>query len=131
MIMTQRVTMRVIQAAQTIVRIDEGGAAINLAGMIVNQPAEEGRSGRGIRTPFAGRIEFNEVTFKDPGTTAPALDRVSFTIPEGSVFGIVGHSASGKTTGTRLLPALPPNLPRLIHIHSNIIRDLSVTHHPP
>src|SRR5260370_38180707 len=100
MIMTQRVTMRVIQAAQTIVRIDEGGAAINLAGMIVNQPPEDGRSGRGIRTPFAGRIEFNEVTFKYPGTTAPALDRVSLTIPEGSVFGTLGRRGSGKTRVT-------------------------------
>ena len=45
---------------------------------------EEGRSGRGIRTPFVGRIEFNEVTFRYPGATAPALDRVSFTIPEGT-----------------------------------------------
>src|SRR5882762_9436272 len=81
MIMTQRVTMPVIQAAQSIVQIDEARAAINLAASIVNQPPEEGRSGRGIRTPFAGRIEFNEVTFKYAGTTAPALDRVSFTIP--------------------------------------------------
>src|SRR6266568_4175156 len=94
MIMTQRVTLPVIQAAQSIVQIDEARSSINFAAYIVNQTPEEGRSGRGIRTPFAGRIEFNEVTFKYPGTTAPALDRVSFTIPEGSVFGIVGRSGS-------------------------------------
>src|SRR6202030_2313141 len=80
MIMTQRVTMPVIQAAQSIVQIDEARAAINFAASIVNQAPEEGRSGRGIRTPFVGRIEFNEVTFKYPGATAPALDRVSFSI---------------------------------------------------
>jgi subfamily B ATP-binding cassette protein HlyB/CyaB len=36
----------------------------------------------------------------------PALDDVSFTIPAGSVFGIVGKSGSGKTTITRLIQGL-------------------------
>jgi subfamily B ATP-binding cassette protein HlyB/CyaB len=128
MIMTQRVTMPVIQAAQSIVAMDEALGAINLTARIVNQPPEEGRSGRGIRTPLTGRIEFNEVTFKYPGAIAPALDRVSFTIPEGSVFGIVGRSGSGKTTVTRLLQALHSNYQGLIKIDGNDLREIDLDH---
>src|SRR5207237_8090467 len=85
MIMTQRVTMPVIQAAQAIVQIDEARAAILAVGHIINRPAEEGRSGRGVRTPVVGRIEFNEVIFSYQGTNSPALYRVSFSVPDGSV----------------------------------------------
>jgi ATP-binding cassette, subfamily B, bacterial HlyB/CyaB len=128
MIMTQRVTMPVIQAAQSIVQMDEALGSINLTARIVNQAPEEGRSGRGIRTPFVGRIEFNEVTFRYQGAISPALDRVSFSIPEGSVFGIVGRSGSGKTTVTRLLQALHSNYQGLIKIDGNDLREIDLDH---
>ena len=128
MIMTQRVTMPVVQAAQGIVQIDEARTAVNALSKIANAPPEEGRSGRGIRTPFVGRIEFNEVMFRYPGSIAPALDRISFTIPEGSIFGIVGRSGSGKTTVTRLLQALHSNYQGLIKIDGNDLREIDVDH---
>jgi len=128
MIMTQRVTMPVIQAAQSIVQIDEARNAVNMTARIINLAPEEGRSGRGVRSPFAGRIEFNEVTFRYPGANAPALDRVSFTIPEGTVFGIVGRSGSGKTTVTRLLQALHSDYQGLIKIDGNDLRAIDIDH---
>jgi ATP-binding cassette subfamily B protein len=128
MIMTQRVTMPIIQAAQGIVQIDEARTAIAMAANVVNQAPEEGRSGRGIRTPFVGRIEFSEVVFRYPGATAPALDRVSFTVPEGTVFGIVGRSGSGKTTVTRLMQALHSNYNGLIKVDGNDLREIDVDH---
>ena len=128
MIMAQRVTQPVVQAAQAIVQIDEARTAIAFVANVINQPPEEGRSGRGIRTPFVGRIEFNEVTFKYPGASTPALDRVSFSIPEGTVFGIVGRSGSGKTTVTRLLQALHSDYNGLIKIDGNDLREIDVDH---
>ena len=128
MIMTQRVTMPVVQAAQSIVQIDEARTSVAMVANIVNLAPEVGRSGRGIRTPFAGRIEFNEVTFKYQGANSPALDRISFAIPEGTVFGIVGRSGSGKTTVTRLLQALHSNYQGLIKIDGNDLREIDVDH---
>jgi len=128
MIMTQRVTMPVVQAAQGIVQIDEARGALALVASIINREPEPGRSGHGIRTPFTGRIEFNEVTFRYPGATAPALDRVSFTIPEGTIFGLVGRSGSGKTTVTRLLQALHSDYQGLIKIDGNDLREIDVDH---
>ena len=66
--------------------------------------------------------------FRYPGATAPALDRVSFSIPEGSVFGIVGRSGSGKTTVTRLLQALHSDYQGLIKIDGNDLREIDVDH---
>ncbi|MGE5268814.1 MAG: peptidase domain-containing ABC transporter, partial [Thiohalocapsa sp.] len=127
-IMTQRVTMPIIQLANGIVEINETRIAIAGVSSVVNQPPEEGRSGRGVRTPFAGRIEFNDVTFSYFGATTPALDRVSFTIPERSIFGIVGRSGSGKTTVTRLLQGLHSNYHGLIKIDGNDLREIDVDH---
>ncbi|HEX5452781.1 MAG TPA: peptidase domain-containing ABC transporter [Stellaceae bacterium] len=127
-IMAQRVAQPVIQAAQSIVQIDEARNAIKLIGSIVNAPPEAGRSGHGVRSPFSGRIEFNEVTFRYPGTASPALDRVSFAIPEGTIFGIVGRSGSGKTTVTRLLHALHSEYQGLIKIDGNDIREIDLDH---
>ncbi|HEX3863183.1 MAG TPA: peptidase domain-containing ABC transporter [Stellaceae bacterium] len=128
MIMTQRVTMPVVQAAQAIVQIDEARSAIARVAHIINSPPEEGRSGHGVRAPFIGRIEFNDVIFRYQGATSPALDRVSFSVPEGSIFGIVGRSGSGKTTVTRLLQALHSNYQGMIKIDGNDLREIDVDH---
>jgi ATP-binding cassette subfamily B protein len=127
-IMTQRVTMPVVQMAHSIVEINETRIGIAGVGNVVNQAPEEGRSGHGIRTPFRGRIEFNEVTFRYLGAQMPALDRVSFSVPEGSVFGVVGRSGSGKTTVTRLLQGLHSNYHGLIKIDGNDLREIDVDH---
>jgi ATP-binding cassette subfamily B protein len=128
MIMTQRVTMPVIQAAQSIVQIDEARRSVAKCAAIVNRAPEAGRSGHGIRTPIVGRVEFSAVTFRYPGAVSPALDRVSFEIPEGSVFGIVGRSGSGKTTVTRLLQGLHSDYHGLIKIDGSDLREFDVDH---
>ena len=53
-------------------------------------------------------IEFKnvKVSFKYKGQTVNAVDDVSFDIPEGSVFGIVGGSGAGKSTLLRTINGL-------------------------
>ncbi|ABB23360.1 thiol reductant ABC exporter subunit CydC [Pelodictyon luteolum] len=48
-------------------------------------------------------IEARELSFTYPGNLRPALDRVSFMIPQGARVAIVGPSGSGKSTLTALL----------------------------
>ena len=60
----------------------------------------------GLRPKFAGAISFDDVTFTYAGTKTPALDRVSFAIPAGTMLGLVGRSGSGKSTITRLLQGI-------------------------
>lgn len=51
-------------------------------------------------------IVFNEITKQYPGTRTPAVDAVSFEVPEGSTCMLVGTSGSGKTTLLRMVNRL-------------------------
>lgn len=60
----------------------------------------------------AGRLQARNLTFTYPGSTRPALDRVSFTIEPGQTVAVVGPIGSGKST-------LAMALPRLLEIDGN------------
>jgi ATP-binding cassette, subfamily B, bacterial HlyB/CyaB len=128
MMLTQRVASPLVQLSHLLQQYDEARIAVQCISKLVNQPAEEGRSRPGIRTPLVGRIEFKNVRFRYPGATVPALDGVSFTAPEGTVLGIMGRSGSGKTTVTRLLQMLHSNYEGLIKIDGNDLREFDVDH---
>ncbi len=49
-------------------------------------------------------IIFNNVTFRYPDAEKNAVDGVSFTIPEGKTYALVGASGGGKTTIAKLIP---------------------------
>ncbi|HWD59717.1 MAG TPA: peptidase domain-containing ABC transporter [Stellaceae bacterium] len=128
MMLSQRVASPLVQLAQMITQFDEVRLAVAMIANLVNQPAEEGHGRGGIRTPIVGRVEFSGVRFRYTGTTTPALDDVTFTIPEGSVFGIMGRSGSGKTTVTRLLQLFHGNYEGLIKVDGTDLRQFDVNH---
>jgi ATP-binding cassette subfamily B protein len=128
MMLTQRVAAPLVQLSHLLQQYDEVQFAVKAVAALVNQPAEEGRSRAGIRTQLKGRIEFENVRFCYRGSTIPALDRVSFTAPEGTILGIMGRSGSGKTTVTRLLQMLHGNYEGLIKIDGNDLREFDVDH---
>ncbi|HEX4207090.1 MAG TPA: ATP-binding cassette domain-containing protein [Ktedonobacteraceae bacterium] len=51
-------------------------------------------------------IAFREITKKYPGAARPAVDSVTFEVPEGSTCMLVGTSGSGKTTLLRMVNRL-------------------------
>lgn len=52
------------------------------------------------------KIAFHEITKQYPGAGKPAVDAVSFDVPEGSTCMLVGTSGSGKTTLLRMVNRL-------------------------
>ena len=104
--LTTRVSAPLVQLAHLLQQYDEAQFAVKTIAALVNQMPEEGRGRQGTRTPLVGRVEFSGVRFRYPQAPQPALEDVTFTIPEGSIFGIIGRSGSGKTTVTRLLQGL-------------------------
>jgi ATP-binding cassette subfamily B protein len=50
-----------------------------------------------------GKIEFKNLSFKDPDATDNILSNISFTINPGEAVGIIGKTGSGKTTLVDLL----------------------------
>lgn len=51
-----------------------------------------------------GNVEFKDVTFRYFGSSAPVLDRVSFSVQSGQTVALLGATGSGKTTIINLLP---------------------------
>jgi ATP-binding cassette subfamily B protein len=96
--------------------------------LIMNQEPEQGRTGRGLRVPLSGQIEFSGVRFRYPGTNSFALDNTSFTVAKGTIFGVMGRSGSGKTTITRLLQGLHDNYEGLIKIDGHDLREIDLDH---
>ena len=54
----------------------------------------------------AGRIDFENVTFRYGGHRTPLYDRLTLTICAGERVGLVGHSGSGKSTFVKLIQRL-------------------------
>jgi len=128
MLLSQRVAGPLTQMARLVSQLDEARIAVAVVSNLVNQPAEEGRTGSGVLTPLSGKVEFSGVTFKYPGSVAPALQSVTFEIPQGGTLGIMGRSGSGKTTITRLLQRLHSNYEGLIKVDGVDVREFDVDH---
>jgi ATP-binding cassette, subfamily B, bacterial HlyB/CyaB len=128
LMLTQRVSGPLLQMAQLINQYDEARSAVTVVGRLVNQPKEEGNGDRGVHSPLSGHVEFVKVRFKYLGATSPALDNLSFEIPIGHTFGIVGRSGSGKTTVTRLLQRLHSDYEGLIKVDGIDVREYNVSH---
>ena len=54
--------------------------------------------------PADSGISFENVTFSYDGADRPALTKVSFHLPQGEAWALVGPSGGGKTTIARLIP---------------------------
>jgi len=128
LMLSQRVSGPLLQMARLINQYDEARIAVAVVGKLVNQPAEEGRSGHGVRIPIDGHVHFSNVTFRYAGAPGPALQDVSLEIPKGTTLGIMGRSGSGKTTITRLLQRLHSNYEGLIKIDGIDVREYDVDH---
>ncbi len=101
--------------------------SVRMLGTVMNHKPEAG-IGSGLRPEIAGHVEFEDVTFRYAATDRPALDDVSFTIPAGTVVGVVGRSGSGKTTLTRLMQGIHHPQSGLIRIDKLDMRELDVQH---
>ena len=55
-------------------------------------------------TPFRGRVEFRNVSFRYPGAEADVLHDITFTAEPGQTTAFIGSTGSGKSTIISLLP---------------------------
>jgi ATP-binding cassette subfamily B protein len=128
----QMISGRVVSPLIAIVGLvneyQETALSVRMLGEVMNRPSE-GRAGAGgLRPQLAGEIRFDEVTFRYPGASNAALDRASFTIPSGSVVGIVGRSGSGKTTLTKLIQGLYSVQEGIVRFDGIDAREIELSH---
>ncbi|MGR4925898.1 peptidase domain-containing ABC transporter [Bradyrhizobium sp. CAR08] len=123
-----RVSGPLVQLVTMVHEYQEVALAVKMLGEVMNHKAERDGKRDGLRPDFAGKIEFESVSFRYGSEGAPALDQVSFSIAPGSIFGIVGRSGSGKTTLTRLISGMYPVQQGLVRIDGYDARELDLTH---
>ena len=74
--------------------------------------------------PADNKVEFRNVSFIYPGSTSPALSRVSFTAEPGKTIALVGPSGGGKTTAASLIPRFWDPTEGVVEIGGADVRDI-------
>ncbi len=128
MMLSQRVAQPLVGLARLVEEHEEIGAAIGEAGSVLNRPPEVAAGAVGVRPKFEGAIAFDNVTFTYPGAQTSALDHVTFSIPAGTMLGVVGRSGSGKSTITRLLQGINREFKGFVKIDGVDLRDIDLRH---
>ncbi|MBV8399641.1 MAG: peptidase domain-containing ABC transporter, partial [Acetobacteraceae bacterium] len=128
MMLSMRVAQPLVGIAKLIEDYEEVGSSIAEAASVLNRPLETDAASGGLRPKFSGAISFEDVTFTYGGTKVPALDRISFSVPAGTMLGIVGRSGSGKSTITRLLQGINRDYSGFVKIDGADLREINLRH---
>ncbi len=125
--LSMRMAQPLIAIATLQMDIAEVRGAIFQVATVMNVTPEPAQV-NGLKMPITGEITFKDVRFRYSPDAPYALDDVSFTIPRGSVLGIMGRSGSGKTTVTRLLQRLNTGYEGMIKIDGMDLREIDLMH---
>jgi ATP-binding cassette subfamily B protein len=128
MMLAQRVGQPLVGLARLLEDWEEVSGAMAQAADVLNRPLEVDAASGGLRPKFAGAIDFQDVTFTYAGTKIPALDRVNFSVPAGTMLGLVGPSGSGKSTITRLLQGINREYSGFVKIDGADLREINLRH---
>ena len=72
-------------------------------------------------------VSFEDLSFYYPGTSIPALSRVSFEVRRGEMVALIGSSGSGKSTIVNLLLGLYQPTDGLIRVDEENLEDLDLS----
>jgi ATP-binding cassette subfamily B protein len=75
----------------------------------------------------SGRVEFDSVRFKYPGTDRYAVDDISFKVDPGQTLALVGHSGAGKSTLAKLLLRFYDPTDGVIRIDGSDLQDVKLS----
>ena len=127
MMLGTRVTQPLVGLARLMEDFQDVRAAVGEVGSVLNNRSEQ-QSGAGLRPQFEGALSFEDLTFTYPTGKTPALDRVSFSVPAGTMLGVVGRSGSGKSTLTRLLQGVNREYSGFLKIDGAELREVNLAH---
>jgi HlyB family type I secretion system ABC transporter len=128
MMLGGRVAGPLVSLASLMEDVQKTKASIAQVGNVLNRPTEKRALTQGLRPRFEGAIEFDDVTFRYEGTRTPALDKMTFSVPAGTMLGLVGRSGSGKSTVTRLLQGINREYSGAIKIDGTDMREINLRH---
>jgi ATP-binding cassette, subfamily B, bacterial HlyB/CyaB len=126
--LSMRVASPLVGFAKLMQDFEDVRATMGEAQAVLNNPPEIRGIDRGLRPVFSGAIEFDGVSFTYNGSQRPALDDVNFSVPPGTMLGLVGRSGSGKSTVTRLLQGISRDYSGFLKIDGVELRSINLRH---
>ncbi len=128
MMLGGRVAAPLVGLAKLMTVITEVETSLVQAGEILNNPTETKALTTGLRPKIIGALSFENINFTYPGGSSRALKDLSFSIPAGTMLGLVGRSGSGKSTITRLLQGVSRNYEGFLRLDGVDLREINLTH---
>jgi ATP-binding cassette subfamily B multidrug efflux pump len=80
-----------------------------------------------ILLPISCRVDFDQVSFRYPGSTRDILNSVSFTARPGQTVAILGTTGSGKSTLVNLIPRFYDVSGGAVKLDGNDVRDVTLS----
>jgi ABC-type bacteriocin/lantibiotic exporter with double-glycine peptidase domain len=125
---SMRVAAPLVGFAKLMQDFEEVRATLGEVQAVLNNPPEIRGIDRGLRPTFAGAIEFDGLSFTYQGAQRPALDEMTFSVPPGTMLGLVGRSGSGKSTVARLLQGINRDYSGFLKIDGVELRSINLRH---
>jgi ABC-type polysaccharide/polyol phosphate transport system ATPase subunit len=88
--------------------------------------------GRQFSTLKSALLQRSILRDRQPGETFPALTDVSFSVPKGSTFGVIGRNGSGKSTALKLVAGITKPTTGTVRVDGRIsaLIELGAGFHP-
>jgi len=80
-----------------------------------------------ILLPLSCRVDFDDVSFRYPGSERDILSNVSFTATPGQTVAILGTTGSGKSTLVNLIPRFYDVTLGAVRLDGNDVRDVTLS----
>jgi HlyB family type I secretion system ABC transporter len=128
MMLSNRVAAPLTGMARLLEDFEEVRLALGMVGSVINTQPETASVAKGLRPKFFGALEFDNLSYTYPGTKTPALNKVTFSVPAGTMLGIVGRSGSGKSTIMRLLQGISRDYEGYLKIDGTDLREINLPH---
>lgn len=98
-----QILVELIKMANLIITITKAWASGNRVEQLLEVPVAPAKDGASDELS-APAVRFDHVSLTYPGAGAESLTDLSFTVPRGTVFGIIGGTGSGKSSVVNLIP---------------------------
>lgn len=105
-VLSGRLIAPIISSGDVVQKYQDAGVTLTSLDRFMREPHERATMRPAFRRLKASGIKITKLTLRYPPMARPALDDVSFTLPERGRFALVGRNGSGKTSLIRVLLGL-------------------------